>query len=234
MSSGSVDFSLNRNDVIQEAMELIGVYDVGMGMSNEDISSCARSLNMMVKSWQAKDIKIWKISEGSLTLVASQSAYVLGPGGDLVIDKPLRIIEARIQDSSSIDIPLTKLSRTDYKLLSNKTTTGIPTQYYYQPGKTTGTLNIWPVPDATTAANYTGKVSYYSPLEDFDVSSDTPDFPSEWFGAIAYNLAVWIAPKFKVPLSSIPDVVGMAQDLLYIIETWDQEDVSVYFGVDNE
>ena len=42
------------------------------------------------------------------------------------------ILEAVYRNSSSVDFPLTKINRSAYQGLSNKTQTGVPTQYYVQ------------------------------------------------------------------------------------------------------
>lgn len=230
-TSGSVDFSLTRNQAIREALELAGVYEVGETPTPDDYDTCSRSLNMMLKTWATDTVKVWKRQTASLTLVASQQSYTLGPGGDLVIDKPLRIIEAR-RRASNVDTPVESISWQEYTDLSAKTTASKPTQYHYQPGLTTGALYVWPTADATTAADETLQLTYYSIVEDMDAASDDFDFPSEWTETVAYNLAVRIAPKFRVPLASMSDVVSIATNLYESLTSWSQEDSGVYFGVD--
>lgn len=232
-TSGSVDFAITRDEIITEALELIGRLASGDTAAAADVTTCAMSLNLMIKSWMADGVKIWKVSEGELTLVASQAAYTLGVGGDLVIDKPIRIVEARRNKTSSdIDTPLTAISRDEYMRLSNKTLESIPTQFYFQPGLTTSTFTLWPAPGTTEASDYTVKISYYSLIEDFDAAADNPDFPIEWGEALAYNLAVRIAAKFGVPPGAIPGVIALAGELKETAQTWDQEKTSVFFGVD--
>jgi len=229
-TSGSVDFTLTQTEVIYEALQIIGVYDPEETIEAADFDTCSRSLNMMLKTWAADGVKLWKRKTATLTLVADQKSYTLGPGGDLVINKPLRIIEARrIQDS--IDTPLMPISWQEYTNLSSKATASIPTQYHYQPGISTGTFYIWPVADSSAASNITVELSYFSYLEDMDAISNNFDLPTEWLETIAFNLAVRIAPKFQRPLSAIPEVVQFAQGLYQQLRSWDEEDTSVYFGV---
>lgn len=51
-TSGSVDFNATRNDIITEALELLGVLGEGESPNADQITSSARTLNMMIKSWQ--------------------------------------------------------------------------------------------------------------------------------------------------------------------------------------
>lgn len=230
-TSGSVDYTLTQSEVIYEALQLIGVYDPEETISSADFDTASRSLNMMLKTWSADGVKLWKRATATLTLVADQKSYTIGTGGDLVINKPLHIIEA-YRTESDIDTPLDAISWQEYIELSSKATSSIPTQFHYQPGNTTGTLYIWPVADATAAANITINLTYYSYLEDMDAISNNFDFPTEWLETIAYNLAVRIAPKFQRPLSAIPEVAQMAQVLYQQLRSWDEEDTSIFFGVD--
>jgi len=72
-TSGSYDYSLNRNEIIQEALELIGVLDPTETLSSEDAVSCSKSLNLMVKAWTKQDIGLWAKKE--LALFPSQYGY---------------------------------------------------------------------------------------------------------------------------------------------------------------
>lgn len=231
-TSGSVDYIANRDEIITEALELLGMLEAGESPSANDLTTCGRTLNMMVKGLMAEGVQLWKVSEAELTLVASQSSYTLGAGGDLVIDKPLRILEARRRDSDNIDTPLFSLSRDEYMTLSNKTTTGLPTQYYFQPGRLTSSFTVWPVPDSDVASSDTVMISYYSPIEDFDSASDDPDFPTEWLESLSHMLALRVAPKYEVSINSIPSIVQLAAIGKETILSWGQEHESVYFGVE--
>lgn len=231
-TSGSINYSQSRTESIQEALELIGAYDPEETVSSADYDTCNRSLNMMLKTWSADGVRLWKRQTSSLTMVASQASYTLGSGGDLAIDKPLRFIEARRRDSNDIDTPLTAISWQEYTQLSDKTTTGTPTQYHYQPGRLLGTLYIWPTANSTIATNDTLEFTYYSAIEDMDTASDDFDLPSEWTETVAYNLAVRIAPKFQVPPEKLIMVSAMANSLYMQLTSWDEEDTSVMFGPD--
>ena len=80
-TSGKYDAKFNRDDIIQEALELITVYDPGKTLSSEDITSCARSLRMMIQAWRADDIGLWANKEAALFLQYETYSYNLGPSG---------------------------------------------------------------------------------------------------------------------------------------------------------
>ena len=79
-TSGSVDFNQTRNEIIQDALSLIGIYGVGRTVSSEDMSYCARTLNRMIKAWQAKGLHLWSKEEGVLFVADNVGEYTLGNG----------------------------------------------------------------------------------------------------------------------------------------------------------
>lgn len=146
---------------------------------------------------------------------------------DDLIDRPLRLESVRrrnVSASSPIDTPIGEMSRSDYFDLPVKTNTGLPNQFYYDPGRATGTLYIWPSPSVVTNIL---KITYLRPIEDFDAATNDPDFPQEWLETLKYQLAVRIAPEYGVSLR--PEITSMASVLLENMNSWDREPTSVYF-----
>ena len=78
MTSNSVNFSLNRDELIRAAYEVIGVGVDGEDLQTEEITTAARRLNTKIKHWAVHGFKLWKRERQSITLIASQSSYTLG------------------------------------------------------------------------------------------------------------------------------------------------------------
>lgn len=76
--SGSTNFSQTRNEVILDALSLIGVNSAGRIPSAEDVALMNRLLNKMVKAWQAKGLHMWTKEEGILFLTPYTAQYDLG------------------------------------------------------------------------------------------------------------------------------------------------------------
>ncbi len=79
-TSGSSDFNLTRANIIQDALERVGGVRIGAIPRPEHVVSVGRTLDMMVKAWQAKGIRLWTVDEGTYTL--SASSVVLGSDGN--------------------------------------------------------------------------------------------------------------------------------------------------------
>ena len=81
-TSGSVDFSVTRDEIINEAAELVGVKDFEESLTAAQVTSCSRTLNMMIKNWQAKGLMMWKTKNLYVFMSAGKTYYDLGPSGD--------------------------------------------------------------------------------------------------------------------------------------------------------
>jgi len=114
------------------------------------------------------------------------------------LQRPLRIIDAYLYNVVSDTrhrINLTSLS--DYSALGGPTDASIPNQITYDPQLTNGTLSVYP---RFLTGDYLIQVRFHRPFEDFDASTDTPDFPQEYYLPLMVNLASLLAPKNGVPL----------------------------------
>jgi hypothetical protein len=155
----------------------------------------------------------------------------MGLTGAIVLPKPLRVITA-YRTTNGIDVPLRIITRNEYINLGNKTTPGYPNSVYYDPQRETGTLYLYPVPDATVVANTTIVIYYQRPFDDFDNAADEPDFPQEWFDALKYGLATRLAPEYGVPISErqllMAEMTRIKQEAL----SMGTEEGSLYFAPD--
>lgn len=77
-TSGSVDYNQTRNEIILDALALLGVYGVGRTVSDEDMAFANNMLNKMVKAWQAKGIHLWAREEAYFFISKNTGEYQLG------------------------------------------------------------------------------------------------------------------------------------------------------------
>lgn len=79
-TSGSVDFSINENEIIKAALEICSVAGIGKTIAAADYQLCRRRLNLMVKAWMATGYHLWAMSEATLFLSPGTQTYSLGAG----------------------------------------------------------------------------------------------------------------------------------------------------------
>lgn len=109
------------------------------------------------------------------------------------MDRPAEVLSVVLRNEDGYDRVLTSLSSDEYTGLPNKVQSGTPNSYYYDPQMGTGYLNVWPVAEDSSS---TLQVTYVRAIEDFDSSSDNPDYPVEWSEALTYGLAMRLGSAY--------------------------------------
>ena len=85
-TSGSINFGATRDEIIKEALELLGVLDINGTPSSDDLASCATSLNMMLKSWQADGVNMHAVQRTFLFFTKDVNEYLLGTTANFSTD----------------------------------------------------------------------------------------------------------------------------------------------------
>lgn len=147
------------------------------------------------------------------------------------IARPLRLIEdtCYLRNSDSQDTPISTMSRSDYAMLANKTSESRPVQIYYDPQLSAGVLKLWPVPDSSLNIL---RFSYQRPIEDFNLSTDNPDFPIEWGLPLVYSLAVLRAPGTGISAAEFSIIKSQADEYMAGALGFDRENTSIFVQPD--
>ena len=156
--------------------------------SATDMAEAMDLLDMMLKSWQNRRYNLWTYTSGSHVLT-TDAAQTLDPV------RPLEIITARFK-RNGIELPMTQMTRQEYDNLPQKTSTGTPTQFYYDRQREAARLYVWPV--LATAAGETIEYTYARELEDVTDLDAVLDVPGEWWEATLYGLAARIAESYDL------------------------------------
>jgi hypothetical protein len=197
-TSGSTDWTLNRDQVIKGALRKLVVIPTGGTPTANQIGDASDALNALVKVFQADGMPVWKMDTTTFTVAAGTNVYTVGVGQTVNIPKPLRVVQAQYTVSGGVNILMNVMSRYDFENLpsNNSLIRGLPVNLYYQPLNTTGVIKLWPTPiDSSTTIS----IGYQAPFEDMDNSTDAFDFPSEWIMPLIYNLAWVLAPEYGIP-----------------------------------
>lgn len=233
-TSGTTIYSTTRDDIIKRALRLLGVLAQGETPTADQVSEAAVALNGLVKAWQADGMPLWAIRSYNVPLTATVASYRIGVGQAIPTPRPLKITQAfNHNTSSNVDVPMRVLTRQEYNMLGNKTSAGNPIQVFYDPQRDYGDLYVFPVPTATEAASNVITITYQRPFEDFNASTDAPDFPQEWYDAVTYGLATRLAPEYGI---STPDRKTLWQEMTIIKQdalNFGLEEGSLYFQRDN-
>lgn len=179
--SGTYNFNLDIDEVIQEAMEMIG----GEDTLGHEPASARRSINIMLKDWQNRGILLWSTSVSSVTVVASTAAYNLSSS---TIDA-LEVVLNR----DTTDLQLTRITSEEYLLIPTKTQTGRPSQYSIRRGRDNPVLSLWPLPNNSTDIL---KIEVVSELQDVNKSAEqNADLPKRFFPCLTAGLSYYMSMK---------------------------------------
>ena len=141
-------------------------------------------------------------------------------------DRPLRLIQAWLRDSSDNDIPITHVSQEEYYAISNKTSDGHISQIFYDP-QLTGVFYLWP--ETNDVTDVVGMI-VQKPFDDMDTSTNTLDFPVEWTETIKYRLAACIGAEFQIPMKRLEYLTIQAEIMKQNLMAFDVENTSVFFS----
>ena len=203
-TSGTTTFesTFSIDDVITEAYERLGRFDY----SGNDLKSARRSLNIMFQEWANRGLHYWQVKNNSITLVNGQSEYTMfrstadGTSSATAVYGVDDILEAVYRNSSSVDFPLTKINRSAYQGLSNKTQTGVPTQYYVQRFIDKVTITLYLTPGSSEAGNF---LNYYyvSRIQDAGNYTNEADVPYRFVPCMVSGLAYYLSQKINPQLT---------------------------------
>jgi hypothetical protein len=306
--SGTNQFTVTRNDIIDSALRTLGVIGIGETPQTEDYTNCSQALNIMIKSWAKKGWPLWTVETLGIVMVEAAEVYPIGPtagyvfsvtitdggtgypnsgtvtitdteDGDLatatytasggVIQsvtitnagstysynttctfsgggtgatgtvgvvglttiKPVRAFTGYIRDNNENDTVLLPISKDEYDSLGDKTSAGIPNQFYYDNQLAAGYMYVYNVPDSNSAG-YTIYLDAQRMFDDMTTGSNDFDFPQEWFQALKWGLCAEVAVEYGIDIQLVPYYEEKASK--YISDSFDfsVEESSVYFTMD--
>ena len=203
-TSGTTTFdkTFAIDEIIEEAYERIGM----QGVSGNQLRQARRSLNIMFQEWGNRGLHYWEVANNSITLVANQAEYTMfrstgdGTSSTTAVYGVDDVLEAVYRNSSSVDSPLTKINRSTYQALSNKTSTGQPSQYFVQRFIDKVTITLYLTPGSSEAGNF---INYYyvKRIQDVGDYTNATDVPYRFVPCMASGLAYYLSQKFKPELT---------------------------------
>ena len=118
---------------------------------------------------------------------------------DAVLQFPVGMTDIQEADyrvkSTSVDTPMTKISRSQYQGFSNKTDTGLPTQYWVQRFVDKVTMTLYLTPGAAQDGNYIN-FYYTKRIDDVGAYTNATDVPYRFVPCMIAGLAYYLAVKF--------------------------------------
>ena len=208
-TSGTTTFEkgFSISDIVEEAYERVGI----QGVSGYQLKGARRSLNILFQEWANRGLHYWEVANNSITLVADQATYTMfrstadGTSDATAVYGVDDVLEASYRNSN-VDTPLTKINRSQYQALSNKTSTGTPSQYFVQRFIDKITITLYLTPGSNEAGKF---LNYYyvKRIQDAGDYTNDADVPYRFVPCMISGLAYYLAVKFA------PDRIQMLKML---------------------
>jgi hypothetical protein len=243
--SNSYDFSITRDEIIQNAFRKIGALGDYETIDTARTNAGIAALNPMIKTFMNQGMQVWctqdvrvamSVFSGgpTVTLSTGNTTVVTGDGaGSGMAFQPLKILKAIRRDNSNaslpIDIEMDLLTADSYLMQSSKNASGAPSMLFFKPFRASSQISVWVAPDAYWQTNGQIILRVQRQIMDFDSATDNPDFPSQWFEALIYGLAMRLAPNYGLSLEDRKLLIAEAKDIIKQATDFDQEEGSITF-----
>jgi hypothetical protein len=210
-TTGTTDFNLDLNTLIEEAFERCGA-ELRTGY---DMRTARRSLNLLTLEWANRGINLWTIDEGTIPLVQGVSQYGMPVDTIDIIDHVVRTGTGQGQT----DINISRISVDTYSTIPNKNAQGRPIQLWFNrlggqdhpTGVQYPTINVWPVPDQTNF--YTLVVWRLRRIQDAGTGVSTQDIPFRFLPCLVAGLAFHLSKKIPGALERMPFLKAEYEEL---------------------
>lgn len=217
--------------IVCNAMDNAGLLEQGAEPNSEQLARYMNRLQGLINFLQIQGLKLWLQTDQAVTLVANQASYTMTLGGNVNINKPLRVLQGYYLDSSSNRRPIYPLSREEYLRLSNVTQTGQINSYFVDKQVSQLVVTFWLTPDSN-AATGTAHLLIQQQVTGLVALNDTMNFPQEWFIGLGWALSAEICTG--QPPAIIKRCEEKAAFYIQALEGWDVEDAATRFTPDSQ
>ena len=190
--ASTASFDLTIDQICQEAYERCGLQI----RNGYDLQTAKRSLNLMLAEWANRGIHLWTVKKQEKTVAADTTSLtgtnLFGSGADdsqQIVD----VTDVIIRDSSNNDYSTTAIGRAQYWNYTVKTTSGRPTQYYFE-RTINPTLYLYPAADQAYTLIYYALVL----MSDAGDYTNNAEIPFRFLPCLNAGLAYYISMK-KAP-----------------------------------
>lgn len=188
------------NSLIKGALRLLQVKEANEPISAAEGQDGLDALNELIDSWSNEDLMQHFRKEHSINYVSGQETYTVGVGGDFNVTRFLSIENAFTRDNGESDWEIIEINNDQYqRIILKETESSYPRYFFYRPDFPLGEISVWPSPGESLEFH----INVRTQLTQYTDINTNLDFPPGYSRALRYNLAVEIAPEYKMNISPL-------------------------------
>jgi hypothetical protein len=196
-------------EMIEGASRLIGQLAAGETMDPGDANDALNAFNDMAESWSTERLTVFTTSDQTFVWPASTRTRSLGPTGDFVGTRPVKLDDATyfVDTSTGISYGIDIVNTEQYNAIALKTAGSTYPQWIWPSDDYPNTVfSIFPVPTKALTWHFVS----VAPLTQSATLATTLVFPPGYQRAFRFNLACELAPEFGVEPSQSVRRIAMA------------------------
>lgn len=182
--------SITTGHIVRRALRLIRAIGEGETPTAQEYTDALEAMNSMLDSWRNDRLMVYAVQSVDFTLTGA-SSYSIGPGQTFNAVTPILVQSAGFTLAGH-DYGVDVVGAEQYGEITEKALIAdYPRVVYYEAGAPNGLVYIWPVPSSGTLS-----LDLYVPFANYTNPADAVILPAGYERAIAYNLAIEIAPEY--------------------------------------
>src|ERR1700721_2852253 len=186
--------------IFTDALNLLGVYGPGEQIDGADGDTGLSVLNDLLDNWSNLTLACFYIQQISFPLVPMQNQYTIGIGGQIDVQRPLKLISgpgcAYVIDTNGNKYGVSVVPLDQWNMIGNNSslvTSDFPDTVFYDPQFPLGIVNVCPFPTIA----YTMFLTPTQKLENLSTLYSSLELPPGYKRAIVTNLAVMLKPYYS-------------------------------------
>jgi len=190
-------------DLIKGAMRKVGITAAGETPTADEANDALADLNDLIEGMSIDNLFVWGSASVPFTTVAGQATRTIGPTGQFVSDRPVRITNA-FCTYGGVDYPIEIIGQEEYDNITLKTQQcQIIERLAYVNDFPNGLLYMWPVPQSAIPL----VIGIDRVLTQVASTATVMTFPPGYLKFMMHELGIALAPEYGVtPLQSVVDI----------------------------
>lgn len=192
-------------------MRKVGITAAGETPTADEANDALSDLNDLLETMSLDNLFVWGSASAPFVTVAGQATRTIGPTGQFVTDRPVRITNA-FTTVNGVDFPIEIIGQEEYDNITLKTQQQqIVERMAYVNDFPNGLLYMWPVPSAAVPI----VIGIDRVLSSVASTATVMTFPPGYLNFMMHALGIKIAPEYGVePMQAVVNIAQNARAAL--------------------